>query len=620
MSESEARMTLANIAANEAEPDVLPDELAPGTELMHGQYVIDTFLNAGGFGITYRARDSLDRKIVIKECFPGAFCRRSRAIVQARSRAHQDELASIVRLFVQEARSLSKLQHPNIVGVHQVFEENDTAYMALDFIEGRDLLEIAEDPDTTLAPDLVVSILRDLLGAIGFVHQKGMLHRDISPDNILIDQDMRPVLIDFGAARQQATKQSRVLSALRVVKDGYSPQEFYISGSDQGAYSDLYALGASFYHLIDGEVPPNSQARLNALAMGEIDPYRPLRGNIAGYDDAFLAAIDKALCVLPKKRVQSAEEWLSLMDGTAVPAEPVASALTQVAPGSKGSGTPLLSRRTRTLLLAGVGAAVLIGLGMAITGTERMSGDGERQVPDALTPTSLSDISRVLRPIDVYDPRMPLESGGLVSPVAQPAAPDTQPVGYGPYDPAADGIVVRIPKQADAATHSIPGEYPAERSARSFWFDARTAEAIAAAETGSRAAGLTLVPPAFLPDSCHSVPVLAMHGMAAPLGDGLAEVAVTGVVPAVGGKSMRALTDLFRAVPEGRNRSARGPDLAHYGSVLAFGDLAKAARSGRLPFGTGRKDAAVRSRHDFPVRAGTIRTPNAVCPDGPQNT
>lgn len=247
---------------NADDKDSFIDELKPGTKLLHGQYVIDSFLNAGGFGITYLARDSLDRKIVIKECFPGAFCRRSRYIVQARSRAHQNELKSIVRLFVQEARSLAKLSHPNIVGVHQVFEDNDTAYMALDFVEGRDLLDTIEDPKNGLTPAQIKALLKDMLDAVGFIHDQGILHRDISPDNILIGKDMRPVLIDFGAAREEATKQSRVLSALRVVKDGYSPQEFYIAGSDQGPSSDLYALAATFHHLIAKDVPPNSQAGL----------------------------------------------------------------------------------------------------------------------------------------------------------------------------------------------------------------------------------------------------------------------------------------------------------------------------------------------------------------------
>ncbi|MEO0866475.1 MAG: serine/threonine-protein kinase, partial [Pseudomonadota bacterium] len=305
----------AQLREDPQDEQVFADELAAGSTLMHGQYTIESFLNAGGFGITYSARDSLDRRVVIKECFPGAFCRRSTALVTARSRAHQSELASIVRLFVQEARSLAKLDHPNIVGVHQVFEENNTAYMALDFVDGRDLLDVIESGRNPLTPDDVEAVLRKLLDAIRFVHDQGILHRDISPDNILLDQNNQPVLIDFGAAREQATKQSRVLSALRVVKDGYSPQEFYVAGSDQGPYSDLFALGASFYHLITGETPPNSQARLAAVATGSPDPYRPLAGRLPTYRKTFLEALDQSLAILPKDRIASASAWIDVLDG-----------------------------------------------------------------------------------------------------------------------------------------------------------------------------------------------------------------------------------------------------------------------------------------------------------------
>ena len=108
---------------------VFADELEAGSTLMHGQYTILAFLNAGGFGITYSARDSLDRRVVIKECFPGAFCRRSTALVTARSRAHQNELASIVRLFVQEARSLAKLDHPNILKMYNLYQDEHYFYI-----------------------------------------------------------------------------------------------------------------------------------------------------------------------------------------------------------------------------------------------------------------------------------------------------------------------------------------------------------------------------------------------------------------------------------------------------------------------------------------------------------
>ncbi|MEJ8561769.1 protein kinase [Yoonia sp. GPGPB17] len=371
----------------ENEKDSFVDELKPGTKLMHGQYTIESFLNAGGFGITYLARDSLDRKVVIKECFPGAFCRRSRYVVQARSRAHQNELKSIVRLFVQEARSLAKLDHPNIVGVHQVFEDNETAYMALDFVTGRDLLDTIEDPNHGLNPSQIKSILKEVLGAVSFIHDQGILHRDISPDNILINKDFHPVLIDFGAAREEATKQSRVLSALRVVKDGYSPQEFYIAGSEQSPSSDLYALGASFYHLINGDVPPNSQARLAAIASGEPDPYQPLSGRFDEYEPEFLAAMDKALAVLPKDRVQSAKDWIAMMDGTHSNVTPlnVGAPIAAEEDDDATLAAPMVAaqQKSKMPLLLGSAAAVALLVGV---GVMTMTGGDETPVAQEPTP------------------------------------------------------------------------------------------------------------------------------------------------------------------------------------------------------------------------------------------
>ncbi|MGB5837882.1 MAG: serine/threonine-protein kinase, partial [Albidovulum sp.] len=305
--------------ADDTQSDDVMDELQAGTSLLHGQYTITRFLNNGGFGITYLAKDSLDRDIVIKECFPGAFCRRTKTIVSARSRAHQNELKSIIRLFVQEARSMSKLVHPHIVGVHQVFEDNDTAYMAIDYVDGKDLLAMLDDGDSKLTPSVVVDITRKLLDAVKFVHDHGMLHRDISPDNILLDQDGEPILIDFGAAREHVPESAKALSALRVVKDGYSPQEFYIAGSEQGPWSDLYALAASLFHVITGEAPVNGQARLSALAEQREDPYTLLAGRIEGYPAGFLEAIDKAMQPIPKNRLQTAEEWLNMLDAPAGP-------------------------------------------------------------------------------------------------------------------------------------------------------------------------------------------------------------------------------------------------------------------------------------------------------------
>ncbi|MEL6933012.1 MAG: protein kinase [Pseudomonadota bacterium] len=343
------------------------DELAPGTELLQGQFTIEKFLNSGGFGITYLARDSLDRRVVIKECFPSSFCHRSRAIVSPRSRAHTKELKSVVDLFVQEARSLAKLEHPNIVGVHQVFEDNSTAYMVLDFVEGSDLLDTLEDSAKTLTAPQIKGILKDVLGAVSYIHDQDILHRDISPDNILLDEDLRPVLIDFGAAREEATKKSRVLSALRVVKDGYSPQEFYVQGSTQTPSSDLYALAATFYHLISGEIPANSQARLAAIAASEDDPYVPLSDNVKGFDKKFLAAIDMAMEIVPKDRIQSAKEWLEMIDGSRrksrVVTSPVvmSSAAVETAASEKKSSNAVLFGSVAAVAVLAVGGMFAMG-------------------------------------------------------------------------------------------------------------------------------------------------------------------------------------------------------------------------------------------------------------------
>lgn len=440
------------IQDNADDKDSFVDELKPGTKLLHGQYVIDSFLNAGGFGITYLARDSLDRKIVIKECFPGAFCRRSRYIVQARSRAHQNELKSIVRLFVQEARSLAKLSHPNIVGVHQVFEDNDTAYMALDFVEGRDLLDTIEDPKHGLTPAQIKPMLKDMLDAVGFIHDQGILHRDISPDNILIGKDMRPVLIDFGAAREEATKQSRVLSALRVVKDGYSPQEFYIAGSDQGPSSDLYALAATFHHLIAKDVPPNSQARLAAIASGDPDPYVKLAGRIAGYDAPFLAAIDKALAILPKDRLQSAKAWRAMMEGaqdTVTPfdiAVPVAEAEAAQTRRPRSKAPLLLGSAAIVALLVGTGiftngagpAPAVVPVSAAQTASPQTTGD-------TITPAPVVTADE-LPEAQITTPTPPALPADMPQPVPEPDVTAALPV-------LAD---LRPAAQTDIATVTLP--------------------------------------------------------------------------------------------------------------------------------------------------------------------
>lgn len=304
------------VGATHDEPKI--EGLQPGAKLLRGQYEILRFISNGGFGITYLARDSLEREVVIKECYPGALCRRNGDLVEPVEPGYKDDLRAIIDLFILEARNHARLVHPNIVDVHQVFEDNETAYIAMNYIRGCDLLDYVENPENKAGPDFIVQVTEKMLSAVSFIHQSGMLHRDISPDNILIDENGDPVLIDFGAAREQAAHQSAALMTLRVIKDGYSPHEFYVRGAEQGPSSDLYVLAATLYHAISGERPIDGQTRLNAFNNSQRDPYTPLAGRFEGYPEGFLEAIDKAMEVHSTDRLQTALDWLRMFRGPSV--------------------------------------------------------------------------------------------------------------------------------------------------------------------------------------------------------------------------------------------------------------------------------------------------------------
>lgn len=307
-------MNAAAPSGNDAARPERTEALVRGTTLLGDQFTILRPLSNGGFGITYLAQDNyLERKVVIKECFPEVFCRRDGKRVLVRSHTHFEKYRAIVDMFMREARSIAKMRHPNIVGVHRIFEDNDTAYMVLDLIDGRDLLYVIKNERETLTPDQVKDILIKVLDAVDLVHAQDLLHRDISPDNILLDKWGSPVLIDFGAAREEASRETRALSTVLIVKDGYSPQEFYFAGGKQSPSSDLYALAATFYHVISGDAPPNSQTRMQEFASRNPDPCKPLAGRFDDYEPEFLAAIDKAMKILPKDRIQSARAWADII-------------------------------------------------------------------------------------------------------------------------------------------------------------------------------------------------------------------------------------------------------------------------------------------------------------------
>lgn len=204
--------------------------------------------------------------------------------------------------FLEEARTLAQFnEHPNIVSVRDLFKANDTAYLVMNHIEGVTLKEYLADRDKPLPFDQALGVFMPVLDALKEVHSAGILHRDISPDNLLIDSKGRVVLIDFGAARQAMGDKSRSLSV--IMKAGYSPIEQYQSKGKQGPWTDIYAVAATMYHAVTGIMPPESLDRLTEDTLTSLSE---LGLKIEPYQEN---ALLKAMEVWGKNCYQSVEEF-----------------------------------------------------------------------------------------------------------------------------------------------------------------------------------------------------------------------------------------------------------------------------------------------------------------------
>ena len=280
----------------------LPD----GTELA-GDYRIEKVLGAGGFGVTYLASEqALDRLVAIKEYFPADFAVRTNgAAATPRSEGCSSDYRWGLERFIEEAQTLAKFNHPNIVRVYRTFRANKTAYMALQFEEGASLKSWLKDLKRAPRQNELDRIIAPLLDALDVIHKANFLHRDIAPDNIIIRKSGDPVLIDFGAARGDIAAHSKTKTVSALVKPGYSPYEQYAETSrQQGPWTDIYALSATLYHAVTGKRPPDSPSRmlkddLVAARAAALSSYRP----------TFLDAIQNGLALAIDARPQSVAAW-----------------------------------------------------------------------------------------------------------------------------------------------------------------------------------------------------------------------------------------------------------------------------------------------------------------------
>jgi serine/threonine protein kinase len=277
--------------------------LPEGTELV-GDYRIKRVLGAGGFGITYLADETaLSRLVTIKEYFPAEFAARKKTSAAPRSREVADDYKWGLDRFIEEAQTLARFDHPNIVRVHRYFRANNTAYMVLHFEQGGSFKAWLKGLKRAPRQAELDRMIAPMLDALEIIHNANYLHRDIAPDNIMVRKDGSPVLIDFGSARGSIASHSRTISAL--VKPGYSPYEQYATNAaKQGPWTDIYALGATLYHAITGKRPPDAPSRVVS------DDYLPAHEAALGsYRSTFLDAIDKALRIEVTERPQRIAEW-----------------------------------------------------------------------------------------------------------------------------------------------------------------------------------------------------------------------------------------------------------------------------------------------------------------------
>ncbi len=289
------------------------------------QYRIDTVLGPGGFGVTYLARDlRFDRDVAIKEYFPAEFAYRdgSTTIRSSTRGSQQNYFEQGKRHFLDEARTLAKFRHEHIVRVLNLFEQFNTAYMVLEFEEGQSLKAWLRGLGHRPSQSDLDNILEPLLAALEVVHAKGMFHRDIAPDNVIVRPSGKPVLIDFGAARHFVREHSHTIGA--IVKHGYSPPEQYTLDTKlQGAWSDIYALSATIYSALMGAPPEEASRR--QLGDSVLPVEKHLEPHVRDlYRPSFYAALNAGLELKPKDRPQSIGAFRAILENGEPAAYPAA--------------------------------------------------------------------------------------------------------------------------------------------------------------------------------------------------------------------------------------------------------------------------------------------------------
>lgn len=278
-------------------------QLQPNTLLQGGRYKIIEMLGQGGFGITYLAVQSgLERKVAVKEFFMKELCNRdeSTSHVTLGTEGSRDTVNRFREKFLKEARNIARLNHPNIVRIIDVFEENGTAYYVMEYAENGSLANKVKR-EGYLSEPVATRYIKQVAEALNYIHQRMMNHLDVKPANIMLNEKDEVVLIDFGLSKQYDASTGNQTSTTPVgISEGYAPMEQYMQGG-VGAFSpetDIYALGATFYKLLTGITPPNA-SRVNNEGL----PIDELRSK--GVSENTIAVIEETMANRKKDRIKN---------------------------------------------------------------------------------------------------------------------------------------------------------------------------------------------------------------------------------------------------------------------------------------------------------------------------
>lgn len=328
-----------------------PVALRAGT-VLNNRYIVGRVLGQGGFGITYVAFDTqLQARVAVKEYMPSDIATRVEgATVSVMMDTKSDDFTYGAERFQEEARTLAKfIGHPNIAGVSSYFDENDTSYFVMDYIEGVSFKSYIANNGGKVSVDETLNVMIPVLRALTAVHAEGFIHRDVTPDNIYISKDGNVKLLDFGSARYSIGDKSKSLDV--ILKVGYAPKEQYIRRGRQGPYTDVYSCAACFYAALTGFLPPESLERLDH---DELVPVSQAGVDIPEWLDK---AILKGLAVQPEDRFQSAAEFLDAIENQLVVDVPAAGQTAPAQPAKK---------KLNPLVIGGIAAAIVVAVGLGV--------------------------------------------------------------------------------------------------------------------------------------------------------------------------------------------------------------------------------------------------------------